>query len=59
MHSFVGTGLTDGRQNLERYERITVEIYTDDEVRRMIRDGTLHDGKTLATLAIYWLGRQE
>jgi len=59
MHSFVATGLTDGTQNLERYERITVEIYTDDEARRMIRDGSLHDGKTITTLAMYWLSRQE
>lgn len=55
MHSFLARGLTAGPQALEKHEQISVEIHTEDEVRRMIADETLHDGKTLATLALYWI----
>ncbi len=56
MHAFVATDLTDGKQNLERYEQITVEVVCDGEARRMVRDGRIHDAKTITTLAMYWLG---
>ena len=55
MYSFLALDLTDGQQNLETYEQITVEIFSGAEVRRMIADGTIHDGKTVATLALYWV----
>lgn len=55
MHAYLATGLTRGEQNLEIYERITVEIYSEPRVRQMIADGTLHDGKSIAALALYWL----
>ena len=55
MHAYLATGLTPGRQNLEDYERITVEIYPDSQVRRMVLDGTIHDAKTIAALSLYWL----
>lgn len=55
MHAYLATGLTRGQQNLETYERITVEIYPDNQVRRMVADGTIHDGKTIAALGLYWL----
>ncbi|MCY2929379.1 MAG: NUDIX hydrolase [Planctomycetota bacterium] len=55
MHAFLATGLTRGPQNLENYERITVEVYPDSDVRRMVADGTIHDGKTIAALGLYWL----
>ena len=57
MHAFLATDLTDGRQALEVYEEITVETYSDREVRRMVLDGVIHDGKTIAALGLYWLGR--
>jgi len=46
MHAFLATDLTDGEQNLERYEQITVEVHPESQVR---------DGKTLAALALYWV----
>ena len=55
MHAFLATDLTDGRQDLENYEEITVEVYPEDAVRTMMCDGTLHDGKTIAALGLYWL----
>jgi len=57
MHSFLATELADGRQNLEAYEEITVEVFDDESVRQMVRDGTIHDAKTIAALAVYWLAR--
>ena len=59
MHSFLATDLTEGSQNLEKYERITVEVFSEAEVRRMLRDGTIHDAKTIVTLSLYWLGRDK
>jgi ADP-ribose pyrophosphatase len=59
MHSFLATGLADGRQALEDYEQIEVEVYPASRVKEMIRDGRIHDGKTIATLALYWLARGE
>ncbi len=59
MHSFLATDLKNGRQALEVYEEITVEILSESDVRKMILDGTIHDGKTIATLALYWLRKGE
>ncbi len=58
MHSFLATGLTEGPQDLERYERITVETFSREEVRRMVADGTIHDAKTIATFCLYRLREQ-
>jgi len=58
MFAFLATGLTDGRQDLERYEQITVEVVPEEKVRRMIVDGTLHDGKSIAALGLYWLRKE-
>jgi len=55
MHSFLATGLADGQQDLERYEQIEVKVTPADEVRQMVCDGRIHDGKTIATLGLYWL----
>ncbi|MHC4982242.1 MAG: NUDIX hydrolase [Planctomycetota bacterium] len=55
MHAYLATGLTDGRQNLEKYEQITVEVFTEDKIREMVASGDIHDGKTIATLGLYWL----
>jgi ADP-ribose diphosphatase len=57
MYAFLATDLTNGQQALEDYEEISVVTYSDAEVRRMVLDGTLHDGKTIATLCLYWLSR--
>ncbi|HUT56314.1 MAG TPA: NUDIX hydrolase [Phycisphaerae bacterium] len=55
MYAFLATELTKGRQNLEQHEQIQVEVHAADEVRRMVADGAIHDGKTIAALGLYWL----
>ena len=55
MHAFLATGLTDGEQDLEIYEKITVTVLAEEQVRRMIREGEIHDAKTMAALSLYWL----
>jgi ADP-ribose pyrophosphatase len=55
MHCFLATGLTHGKQALEDYEEITVEVISDKEARAMVADGRIHDAKTIATLGIYWV----
>jgi ADP-ribose pyrophosphatase len=55
IHAYLATELTDGRQALEHYEEITVEVRRDDQVRRMVTDGTIRDAKTISALALYWL----
>ena len=59
MFAFLATGLTAGPQELEEYEQITLEVLPPDRVRRMILDGTLHDGKSVAALALYWLREEK
>jgi ADP-ribose pyrophosphatase len=54
MHAFLATDLESGAQELEDYEEIRVEAVEPDRVRRMCLDGTIRDGKTLASLALYW-----
>ena len=58
MHAYLATGLCDGRQNLETYEQIAVEVLTERKVREMVTSGAIHDGKTVATLGLYWLKRK-
>lgn len=55
MYAYLATELTDGRQDLETYEEITVEVISDRRVREMVLDGTIHDGKTIAALSLYWM----
>ncbi len=55
IHAYLATELTAGRQDLERYEQIAVEVRRDEQVRAMVADGTIRDAKTLSTLALYWL----
>lgn len=42
-------------QHLDDSEKITVEILSWDKVLQMIQEGTIEDGKTLATLLFYKL----
>lgn len=55
MHAFLATDLTAGPQALEVYEQIEPEVRPAGEVRAMVRDGRIHDAKTIAALALYWL----
>jgi len=54
MHVFVATGLEPTAQRLDPTEAI--EVFPTDvaEVRAMIRDGRIEDGKTIAAV-LYWL----
>ncbi len=58
MYAFLATDLSLVGQNLEETEQITVERVDIQTVRRMLVDGELQDGKTIATLGIYF-ARQE
>jgi ADP-ribose pyrophosphatase len=58
IHAYLATDLTRGEQNLEGYEDITVEILPDKDVRRMAATNEITDGKTLATLVMYWIKMQ-
>ena len=55
MFVFVATDLSTGQQKLETYERITLLPRTEDDVRRMIVDGEIHDAKTIAAMTLYWM----
>lgn len=55
MWTFVATGLTETRQDLQGDEEIRVVVMTDAEVRRLLLDGQIEDGKTIAALGTYFL----
>jgi ADP-ribose pyrophosphatase len=57
LHAFLATDLIAGEQALEVHEEITVETFSPDQVGAMCLDGTIHDGKTLATLGLYWASK--
>lgn len=54
MHAWLATGLTPGAQRLDPGESIEVVHFTPAEIAHMMRQGELHDGKTLATLGLYF-----
>jgi ADP-ribose pyrophosphatase len=51
-HLVKATRLTAGKQELDEDERISVQLFTVDEIRRMIADGTLNQMKTLMALSL-------
>ena len=55
MWVFVATRLTETRQNLQGAEEIRVVIMAGDQVRQMLREGRIEDGKTIAALGTYFL----
>jgi hypothetical protein len=55
MYAFVASGLSQVGQDLEETEQIEVEIFKPDRIRQMLVDGALRDGKTIATLGVYYL----
>ena len=54
---YLASDLSAGSQALEQHEEIDVEIVEDAQARRMVLDGTICDAKTVAALALYWLGQ--
>jgi ADP-ribose pyrophosphatase len=59
MYAFVATELTFVGQRLDSGEEIEVEVVPRDHVERMLIDGEFHDGKTIATLGLWFLRRQK
>ena len=55
MHAYLATDLTAGPQDLEVYEQIDLAVRPASEVLAMVRDGRIHDAKSIAALALYWL----
>jgi len=55
MWVFLATDLTRTQQNLQGHEEIDVAIIDAHEARRMLRDGEIEDGKTIAALGTYFL----
>ena len=57
MRVFLGTGLTATQQRLQGSERIRVAVTALDEARRMLCEGRIEDGKTIAALGTFFLRR--
>ena len=55
LYLYLATELTEGQQKLETYERISLLPVTEDQAREMVLSGDIHDAKTIAALAIYWM----
>lgn len=53
MHAYVAKNLKEVGQKLEESEKIIVEKVSWDQALKMIRDGLICDGKTIATLLFY------
>jgi ADP-ribose pyrophosphatase len=53
MYAFAAYNLEQQTAALEEGEEIEVETARYDDALRMIHDGRLHDGKTIATLLMY------
>ena len=50
---YVATDLTPSRQNLDEDEYINVEAYDIEELKQMIYECKIQDGKTIAALMAY------
>ena len=59
MHIFVATGLEKTEQNLDPDEFIQVHVRTFEEVRQLVRDGELTDGKTIAAFLYLYAFRPD
>lgn len=57
IHAFLATDLTFIGQNLDPTEKITTTRFRMEALLEMIREGVIHDGKTIATLLYYHLFR--
>ena len=55
IHVFAATELTAGRQKLEEYARIAVELVSPEQIDDMIRNGELHDAKSISAWAMWRL----
>lgn len=53
MYAYAATELTLFTQNLDPSEKISVEEVSWKDAVKMVREGIIHDGKTIATLLFY------
>lgn len=53
MYVFLATGLTEGKMALEEGEEIEVEIFKIDDAMKMVKEGRIEDGKTVASILYY------
>ncbi|MFR1708145.1 MAG: NUDIX hydrolase [Clostridium sp.] len=51
IYLYKATELTKGEINRDEDEFINIKEYTIDEIKRMVRDGKIIDGKTIAALS--------
>jgi len=58
LHVFLAGELTPGRQSLDGHERIRVAVVSRERLGQMIREGELHDAKSIAACAL-WDLREE
>lgn len=52
IHLYIAENLTFAKQNLDEDEFLNVEIYTKDEVKKMIMDGRINDSKSMLALLL-------
>jgi ADP-ribose pyrophosphatase len=51
-HLVKATGLTAGKQQLDENERISIAVFTIDEIKRMVEDGRLNQMKSVTALLL-------
>lgn len=54
MTVFVATGLRQGKATPEEDENISIQFYPLSQAVRMVSDGTIRDGKTIAAVLWFW-----
>ncbi len=59
MHVYVARDLVSHTQRLEPGERITVELVETLQAKKMIREGVIRDGKTIAGLLMHLSSQEE
>ena len=59
IHIYKATGLTKGRQQLDRDEVLEIVEVSLQEAIEMIRDGSIRDAKTMVGLQTVFIGRED
>ena len=52
IHVYLATGLTPGETDFDEHEAIEMECYPIDELKQMIFDGEIVDGKTITAILL-------
>ena len=53
VHAYLATGLSPGRQQLQDSEHIDVRTVGAADLERMVREGEIHDAKSIAAWALW------